>query len=320
MSLEKRAYPSNRFALELDKQMAGWITSAEGGQATTEPVKSRLAGGYGSRQHPGVTKFEDITISCGTGMSEQFYQWLQSSLNYDHTYHDGAIVAADFDTRERNRLNFYRGLITEFGLPALDAKKNELCHLTAKITPERTEMEYRAEAGNKILSAASIDPRVQKMWVCSGFRLDIKGMPCSNVLTVDALTFKQQTVENPAGETAYPDKHPVHINAPDLVITIPESDAKPWYQWHRDFVVNGKSGRDSELSGSLEFQTANRQHTLFTVHFPILGITKFAPEKLESGSDKIRTVKITMYTEMIVNGDKSVFEYGSTGKGKATWT
>jgi len=319
VSVAKRAYPANRFALEIDKNMSGWLNSTEGGYAVTEPVKSRLAGGYGSRQHPGVTKFEDITITCGTGMSKQFYQWLQNSLSYDHIFHDGAVVTADFDMREVNRLNFYRALITEFGLPALDAKKNEICHLTAKITPTETKMEYHGSPKARIAGAAVANPKVQKRWLTSGFRLRVGDLPCSNVISVDALVFKQQTVDNPVGETKYPDKHPVHINSPDLVITIPESDAKAWYQWHHEFVVEGKSGQEAEKDGMLEFLTANRQDTLFTVHFPILGITKFTPEKLESGSDKIRTVKITMYSEMIVSDGKSVFEYGESGGQNSTW-
>jgi len=306
----KRAYPASRFCLDLENTMSGWLLSADGGQASTEQVKGRTPGGHSERKFVGVTKFEDITLTCGAGMSDQFYDWLKSSLDYDHQYHSGAIIAADFDYKEVNRLNFSRGLVTEFGLPALDSKKNESCSMTVKIAPEETRMEFSPQRSRSIMPAGNRDP-IQKRWLCSAFRLTIDDdkLPCENVITIDALTFKQKTIDNPAGETRYPDKHPVNMEFPDLVITIPESDAEPWYKWHREFVVDGKSDPSFEKKGQLEFLTANRQDVLFTLQFPVIGITKFQPEKLDSKSDKIRTVKITMYLE------NTTFEYSS----EATW-
>ncbi len=48
------AYPANRFYLELDHTPAGWLHSAEGGQASTEVVQERVAGGHPVRKHPGM--------------------------------------------------------------------------------------------------------------------------------------------------------------------------------------------------------------------------------------------------------------------------
>jgi hypothetical protein len=291
--------------------VSGWLHTAEGGQASTEVVQERLAGGYLVRKHPGNVKFDDITVTCGTGMSQQFYDWVKASISYDHQRKEGAIVAADYDFKEVNRLNFYHGLITEVGFPALDASSKEPCKMTVKISPERTDMEFSGRT--KSIRPAPIQADKQKMWLPSFFRLKIDGgsesLNCTRVSKVDAIVIKQKVIENAVGEELVFDKEPAQIDFPNLVITLPEADAQGWYQWHKSFVIDGKSEQENEKSGTLEYLAADKSTVLFTLTFQQLGIIKFQPDKLESASDKLRTVKIEMYCESIN------FEY----KPIATW-
>ncbi len=37
---------------------------------------------------------------------------------------------------------------------------------------------------------------------------------------------------------------------PNLTVTLPESHAKEWIDWHEDFVIKGNSSQDKELSGA----------------------------------------------------------------------
>ncbi len=299
-TFQNRAYPASRFCLELDNQVSGWLHSAEGGQASTEVVQERLAGGYPVRKHAGNVKFDDVTITCGTGMSQQFYKWVKSSIDYDFERKEGAIVAADYDFKEVNRLNFSQGLITEVGFPALDATSKEPCKMSVKISPESTDMLF--ENRSKAITPAPIDAKKQKLWLPSFFRVNISGgggpgLNSTRVTKVDAIVIKQKVVENAIGEELVFEKEPAQIDFPNLVLTVPEADAEGWYQWHKSFVIQGRSEQDQEKNGSLEYLAADRNTVLFTLNFYQLGIIKFQPDKLETGSDKLRYVKVEMYCE-----------------------
>lgn len=296
-NLTPAAYTANRFYLELDNRPAGWLYSAEGGQASTEVVQQRVAGGHPVRKHPGNVKFDDITLTCGTGMSRAFYDWIKHSLRYDHQRKEGAIVVGDYDFKETTTLEFQQGLLSEISLPALDATSKEPCKLTVKISPERTKMKFHDRS--RSIRPVQIDARKQKMWLPCNFRLDIPGFNCRRVNKIEALTIKQKVIDNAIGEELVFEKEPVQIDFPNLVLTLPEADAKAWYDWHHSFVIDGKSDPDQEKGGHLEYLTPDMKTVLFTVKFHHLGIIKFTPDKLEAGSDKLRMVKIEMYCEQM---------------------
>jgi hypothetical protein len=40
---------------------------------------------------------------------------------------------------------------------------------------------------------------------------------------------------------------------PDLAITLPETNAQSFYEWHQRFVIEGHTGPEDEKSGTLDF-------------------------------------------------------------------
>jgi phage tail-like protein len=288
------AYAGNKYAFELQNEMMGWLHSADGGQASTEVVQERVAGGYPVRKHPGNVKFDDITISCGSGLSPKFYQWIQDSVDYKHSRREGAIITANYDFKEVSRLTFMQGLITEVSFPALDAASKDACKLTIKLSPEKTDMSF--SKGDKSILPVPVDGKSQKQWLPANFRVKIDGLDCRRVSKVEALTVKQKVVENPVGEFLVPDREAVQLDFPNLIVTIPEIDAEGWYKWHKSFVIDGKSDPSAEKGGSIEYLAPDTKTVLGTLEFYNLGIIKFTPDKMEP-SDKLRMVKIEMYCE-----------------------
>ena len=291
---KNRAYVGNRFFLDLNNAHAGWLLNSEGGQAHTESVNERLAGGHPVRKHPGNVKVDDIAITCGAAMSKQFYDWLEKSLNYSYDRKDGAIITCDYDYQELVRLNFFEALIAEIGFPAVDASSKEPGKFNLKIATEYTELKY--SQGGSVLPVP-IDPVKQKRWTASNFRLQVDGFDCRRVLKVDAITIKQNIVENTIGERLIFQKEPAQIDFPNVVVTIPENEIEPWYKWHKEFVMDGKSDPSKEKSGSLAYLTSDLSAELFSLSFTNLGIIKFTPDKHDSASDKLRYVRVEMYCE-----------------------
>jgi phage tail-like protein len=302
-----RVYTAGRFAMDLGGQFAGWISSIEGGHATSDVVVEKLGADMIQHKHLAGVKYEDISVSCGTAMSKAFYSWIQASLDRKHVRKDGAIITADYDQKEVGRLNFFHALITEVGFPALDAASKDAAKMTIKFAPEYTRVQPKTGSA----AQSPIGKGEQKKWLPSNFRLKIDGLDkaCTKVNKIEALTIKQKVVEDPCGEQRDYPKVPASIEYPNLVITCAESHADDLYKWHEDFVIAGNNSNDKEKGGTLEFLTANLKDVLFTLTFSGLGIFKLTPEKVEAGSENVRRVKAEMYCEQITfkEGSGAVF-------------
>ena len=295
---DSRAFIGGKFAVEIDGNTpAGWVFKAEGGHAKAEVILEKVGNDHIAKKHIGGVSYEEISIACGSGMSRGIYDWIKKSFDHDYQRKTGSIITADFNANELSRLNFSGALISEIGFPALDAGNNkEPCKISLKLKPESTR--YVAGGGAKITGGAfSNDQAKQKQWLTSSFRLRIGGMDCTRVSKIEALTIKQKNVDNPCGEVRDAQCEPATLEIPNLVITLPEANAPEFFKWHQSFVIDGVNSDGEEHTGTLEFLTADKKDTLFTITFEHLGIFKISPDSNESGSEKVRNVKVEMYCE-----------------------
>lgn len=292
-----RSYVSGRFALELDGVFAGWIYSAEGGHAVGEVATELVGSTRIPMKHIGAVKYEDITIEVGASMSKAVYDWVSASLMGQAVRKNGAIIAADFNGRELNRMTFSNALITEIGMPALDAASKDAAKMTIKFRPELTR---QVRKGGAQLPGTNVGTK-HKQWLPSNFRLKIDGLdaPVSRVNKIEALTIKQKIVTDSIGDGRDPQKEPTSLEFPNLVITFPEGYGDPFYAWHQDFVIAGRNGQEQEKGGTLEYLAADGKTVLFTLTFKHLGIFKLTPDKAESGSEQLRRLKAEMFCEDI---------------------
>jgi phage tail-like protein len=299
MALNKgRGYVAGKYGIEVDGINAGWVWSVEGGHAVADVVVEKMGPDHLQRKHIGNVKYEPISVTCGTGMSKAFYSWIQDSFDHKHTRKNGAIVAANYDYKEHSRLTFTNALVTEIGMPALDAASKDAAKMTIKFDPEYTRT-TTTDGGKAVGGAMKAD--VQKKWLPANFRLRIDGMDeaCQRVNKIEALVVKQKVVENAVGELRDYEKEAASVEIPNLVITFPESHSKCFYDWHQSFVINGENGQDKEKGATLEYLTPDLKTVLFTLTFSNLGIFKLTPDKVEAGNEQIRRVKAEMYCEDI---------------------
>ena len=280
-SSNKRAYVAGHFALSIDGDEPSFVDSAEGGAAYADVIEEVDPGSSLVRKRPGRVKYGDITLKRGYGMSKGLYEWIQSSVSGKASRRNGAIIAADFDYKERSRREFTNALLTEIGFPALDAGSKDAAKMTIKFRPESTR--YSIGDGDALKPSSE----KQKKWLPSNFRLRIDGLDCSRVNKIEALTVKQKAVELEPGSMEYP----------NLVVSLPEAFSDTFYQWHEDFVIKGNNGQEKEKGGSLEFLDPTRTEVLLTLTFSNLGILKMEVEGSDGGAERIRRIKAEMYCE-----------------------
>jgi len=301
-----RPYGGGQFFIDIPthKVTGGWIKDVDGGHVTGEVITEKLGADRLFKKAISNIKYEDVSFKMGAGMSSGAYEWIQHSFDAKCNETgkgraDGAIVCGDYDYNEVSRIDFVHALVTEYGMPALDASSKDAASITVKFTPEKTT--YKTGGGNKFVNSRPVKP-TQKLWTCANFDLTIDGIPedvLGNVTKVDALTIKQKVVQHYTGKHRDYQVEPTSVETPNLVLTIAESFAKPFMDWHEDFVIKGNCGDKNEKTGSLVYlsQSTTREE-LFTLNFSQLGIFKVTPEKVEVG-DKIRYVKVEMYCEQI---------------------
>jgi len=295
ITADRRAFTAGRYAVLLDGAVAGWVQSVEGGHAAAD-----VASGAASlqRKHIAGVKYEDITVSCGAGMSKPFYEWIKASMDRQNARKSGSIVYLDNDSNVQSTLEFANGLITEVSFPALDASSKDEARMTIKISPETTRMVEKSGARLPGAPAQRAAAQKQKQWLPANFRLKIAGLDCTRVNKIEAITIKQKVVENPVGEMRAAQKEPAKLEIPNLVISMPEQNAAALAAWHKESVVNGRTANNRK-DGQLEYLMPDGRESLFTLAFHNLGIFKLTPDKMEAGSENIRRVKAELYCEEI---------------------
>jgi len=291
-----RSHSAGHFGLELDGNFAGWVASADGGMGAAEVITEKLGTDQFVRKHIAGVKYDDITLVCGTGMSEQFYNWIKKSFELRSHRLSGAVIGASFDLKEVSRLSFMNALIAEYALPALDSSARDPARMTVKIHPEYTRTQWPT---GKDALPSTIDPRKQKQWLTSNFRISINGLEdaCRAVSKVDALSVRQKNVEHATGDLRDFEHEPATLEFSNLAITLAESASRPFFEWYNDFVLAGNNGESQERHATLELLASDSTTVLFSVELQQLGIFKLTPDKLDAGSEQIRRVKVEMYCE-----------------------
>jgi hypothetical protein len=264
----------------------------EGGEITGVVVEEAAPTGGFANKHIGGVKFEEVTITANLSLDPALYNWIADTWNRKYSRKDGRISTLDYNYRVISEVDFFNALITEVTIPKLDGSSKDACALTVKFSPEYTRHKKGSGAKMKIPAKGQ-----QKVWHASNFRLTIDGLDCRRVSRVDALTVKQTVTRDSIGNARDSLTEPVSLEFPNLVVTLPEIDDQTWVDWNDDFLVKGNNSDEQEKNGTLEFLSADLKTTLGKVDFAHLGIFRLSRDKVEAGSEQVRTFTASMYVE-----------------------
>lgn len=288
-----------KYLLELDGQVCGYVSEPEGGHAVADVLLEKRVGNDRPKKHLGKVRYEEVTLAAGTGLCDGFYKWVQDSFGprtpNNTGRRNGAVVRTDNVLNVLERMTFTNALVTEVGMPALDATSQAAAKMTVKFKPERTS---RLKGSGKLAFASNANQ--QKQWTLGSFRLTgAKRLTTalSNVSKLEALTVKQRVTENPVGDLRDYEKEPASMETPNLVVTVAESHASEFYSWHEDFVVNGNCGDVKEETFAIQYLERTGQTVLFELTLRGAGIFKVAPDKAGTCQTCSRGIKAEMYSE-----------------------
>lgn len=280
-------YTAGRFLLEIDGKAAGFLDSVDGGEAFADPVSEDPPVNGVVRKHPGPVRYAPIVITCGTGMTSSFYEWIAKVADGTQTPRNGSVVFMDYTGRELFRLDFDQSLATEIVFPAADAASKLGAFLAVTIQP-RTTRRRKDKAGT---AHAGVFASSTKKMIAGHYRFDVDQLTTTKVARVEPIVVKQALTNDPAPTLA----GPVDVSA--VVFSLPASDSGPVYTWHEDFVIDGNHDEQQERTGVLRFLDQSHQNDLFKIKLGHLGVLRVAPERHQANAQVIARSRVELYCE-----------------------
>jgi hypothetical protein len=293
-AVTQRGYSAGKLALELDGQFAGWLKSANGGHAFADVVTQGATVNGTQRKHLAGVKYEDIVLTCGTGMSPSLYEWIKASFDKQSIRRNGSLVACDYNYKAQSWQNWFNTSISEIAFPACDAASKEPGNFTISLTPE--EIQWKKGVGEDLLGGRKPSTK-ESNWLPSNFRLSISGLDCSRVNKIEAITAATSVKQAPDSGMRQSLGAASSMQMSSLAVTLAETDAGGFFRWMQDSMAGRQTSSgpgNAGKSGVLEFLDPSLRETLFSLSFFGLGINQLVPEALSAHSEQIRRVKAVM--------------------------
>ncbi|MGE5296717.1 MAG: phage tail protein, partial [Solirubrobacterales bacterium] len=280
----RRSFVSGNFMMNLDGQNCGYVKGMEGGGISAEVINEPAGPSYFVKKHIGQPKYEEITVQVGFSMTKALYEWIAQSWKMNYQRKDGSIIILDRNMQPQSERKFTQALITETTIPAMDIASKEPAYMTVKFAPET----IRVSKPTGAKSAEEFGKNEQKVFLPSNFKLQIDGLDCSKVMRIESFTVKQTTVTDDIGEARDYAKEPGKLEFPNLKLTIPESAAQGFVDWHNKFVIEGNNDEANEKGGTLTLLSPNLKTELAKISFFNMGIFRIRPDTSEANTDAVK--------------------------------
>jgi hypothetical protein len=295
----QRSYVSGNFFLTLNGVKTGVIKSVDGGGISAEVINEPQGPNYFTKKRIGQPKYEDFAIQVGFSNGKQLYDWIQQTWNMARPRVSGSIISADYNWDAKSERQFTNALLTETTIPAMDGTSKEPAYITLKFAPEF----IRSVKASGKLTAEKME---QKIFLPSNFRLQIDGLDCSKVTKIESFTVKQGVASKDIGSARDSQKEPGKLEFPNLKITIAETAAQSFIDWHENFVIKGNNNDSKEKNGSLTLLSTNRQTEFAKIEFFNMGIFRIQPDKAQANTDQIKRLTIELYVERMTYKAQSI--------------
>ncbi len=251
---DQRTYTAGRFALDLDGVDCGWMVGLDGGQRDLAVALDPVGPDSIQRKHIGGVKYEDFTMQVGSAMGKPMYDWIKASFDKGSAVRkNGAVIAADFNYKEKSRHTMSQAFITEVTIPALDGASKDPAYLAVGVSA--------AKVATAPPSGVPVQGPKAKSWLPSNFVFELDGLDTSRVASIDSFTWKC---------TVAPDGSQV-LDVSDIGVTFPKSSLSSWQEWYRSLA----SGADDERDGALTIVGASG--LAITIGLGNLGLYRLLP-------------------------------------------
>lgn len=292
MAESDRTFTGGRFQLDIAGYNVGYLKKFSGLAIEGDVQANDLGPDNMQKKHVTNFKWTGGKASVGIGMGRGMYEWIKLSFDKGSEYRAGAFTSADFDYKAQSRIEFKQALITGVTVPKLDGGSKDACYFDVEFEPEIVTW---VKAGGELIKGPI--GQKQKSWMCANFRVDIPGLPCKRITSVDSFTWKCAIAPDPVGIGNQPTKHPAKVTVPDIKLAISYADHQPWADAVRKWFIDGAREEKHEMTGMITFLGPDLKAELGTITLEHLGFKKFSDDDVEANSEKIKRFNVELYCE-----------------------
>jgi hypothetical protein len=288
----KKSFTSGHFELSIDgRKTTAYLKSLDGGWGRHSLVDERIGPENIAIKHGAVADVDPFSFEFGLSGANQVLAWIRESWRKEPKPANGEIVHANFNMEPMFTHQFQGALITETTFPAFDGGSKDAAYIKVKCQPYATAI---SKGGGGKLRATH--GQKQKLWMSSGFRLNIDGIDDMKYTNkIESFTIKQGVKKMYTGKFRHPELIPTKIEFPNISGTISLEYAQGLLDWYNKYVYKGASDRTAQKSGSLEFLSPNRADVLFRINLYELGLLNTSIVQSTANADQIKRVKFEMY-------------------------
>jgi len=281
----ERAVGTTPYAfLLIGTTVVGTVGSFDGGNRFGEVVSEPPDEDGVVRKHIGEVGYEDITVTCGLGMSGPMYNWITEFANGGGTSRDLSVIVTDQNLHKKSRTNFPNSYIHEVVFPALDAASTAVVRLTVRI------LTFGPVETHPATGLMQGQPSSQQQWRAANFRLAIDGLNATHVDRVESFAVRQELFDNAPAKARFTLPRPV---VDDVRVRLTEATSDTWFTYLNDFL----DGTDDERGGTLTVLTSNFTRALLSVGFTNLGLYRLDPDPILASTTTVRKVGADLYCE-----------------------
>jgi len=290
---DKRSYTAGHFELQIDGHpTTAYLKSVDGGFVKSALIDEPIGPENHRIKHTSTVDIDPFSVEFGISGANDVLKWIQASWRKEFSRRNGQVTHADFNLNKQVEHEFFDALITETTFPTLDGGSKEAAYVKVKLQPEKVITKINP-SNQKIQSNTGAK---QKLWMCSGFRLNIDGLDDLKYTNkIESFTIKQGVKKYYTGEERLPTIEPTKLEFPSITGTIAMTYAESLFKWHEKYVIRGEADPKAQKSGSIEFLSTDRAKTLFRINLFEVGIHGLSILQSTANADGIKRAKFELY-------------------------
>ncbi|MEO8843106.1 MAG: phage tail protein [Kofleriaceae bacterium] len=302
----RRSSTGGHFELAIDdNNSSAYLKTVDGGYVRAALMDEPIGHDIHRIKHTSVVSIEPFSLELGMSGANDVLRWIQQSWRKEWSRRNGEIRHANFDLDQTFTHQFFDALITETTFPTLDGASKDAAYLKIKVQPENVIT--KKESGGRVKSDLGAK---HKMWMCSGFRLNIDGIEDMKYTNkIESFTIKQGVKTLYTGAERLPQVEPTKLEFPAIIGTIGLGYADKLLEWYESAVVKGVAESTAQKSGSLEFLSPDRSDVLFRINLYEVGLGHCQIPQSTANAEQIKRVKFELYVgRMDLDGKGMGFE------------
>ncbi len=292
---DQRTYTGGRFALDVDGSNVGFLKKFSGLAMEADIVANDLGPDNVQKKHVANVKWTPAKATIGIGMGKGMYDWMKAAFDKGFITKNGNFTSANFDYKAQSQLTFLNALITGVTAPKLDGASKDAAYFDIEFEAEQVRW---AKGGGEDIRG-KIGPK-QKQWLCSNFKVEIGGLPCQRVSTVDSFTWKCAVAADMLGVFVENTKHPAKVTVPDIKLSISYADHQAWADAAKKWFIDGHRTESDEMNGRIVYLGPDMRTELGEISLMNVGFKKFSDDDAEANSEKIKRFNVELYVEKMV--------------------